>query len=103
MGGSTYVDLISDGLKEYFFADFGLAGITEFSITDISPLLDAADPKAFPTFLDFTPGATSLTMKAVAAPMYIAPGPLPMLGCAAALAFSRPLRRRIKLAKHSLR
>jgi hypothetical protein len=38
-----------------------------FSLTGISPLVDAGDPTAFPTFLDWAGTATSLTMTAIAA------------------------------------
>jgi hypothetical protein len=40
-------------------------GVTTFSLQGISPLVDAADPRAFPTFLDFTGTATTLTMAAL--------------------------------------
>jgi hypothetical protein len=104
VGGTTFSDLISDGIREYFFlADFGLTGVTDFSIADINtdPLVgvDAADPLAFPTFLDFT-GAGTLTMKADLTTEV--PGPLPVLGCGAAFSFSRRLRSRIKLSKLSV-
>jgi len=97
VGGTTFADLISDGVKEYFFStDFGLSGITEFTIADISPLVDAADPTAFPTFLDFTPGATSLTMKAGGGGggggTSSVPAPLPLLSGAAFLGSLRKLR-----------
>lgn len=97
VGGAVLgTDLIADGVKEYFFlSDFGLTGVTGFSLVDIAPLVDAADPTAFPTFLDFTPGAGPLTMTAV-------PGPLPVLGCGAAFGFSRKLRRRIKLSTRTV-
>jgi len=96
--GETLIksDLLADGSKEYFFlTDFGLSSVTAFSLRDISPLVDAANSTAFPTFLDFTPGATGLTMKSPAASV---PGPLPALGLSAAFAFSRNLRRRVKAA-----
>lgn len=95
VGGMTFADLISDGVKEYFFStDFGLSGVTEFTIADISPLVDAADPTAFPTFLDFTPGATSLTMKAGSGGggTTSVPAPLPLLSGAALLGSLRKLR-----------
>jgi REJ domain. len=40
-------------------------GVTTFSLQGISPLVDTADPTAFPTFLDFTGTPTSLTMAAM--------------------------------------
>ena len=107
VGGTTFSDLISDGTREYFFlADFGLTGVTEFSIADINadPLVgvDAADSLAFPTFLDFT-GSGTLTLRADLSTEVTrtssVPGPLPILGLAAAFGFSRKLRKRIKLHK----
>jgi len=91
----TASDLTADGLTEYFFSAYGLSSVKAFSLRDISPLVDAADSTAFPTFLDFTPGATGLMMKSPAASV---PGPLPALGLSAAFAFSRKLRRRVKAA-----
>ena len=101
VGGSLIAsDLTADGLTEYFFSsDYGLSGVTAFSLRDIFPLVDAADSTAFPTFLDFTPGATALTMKArEGLPPASVPGPLPALGLSAAFAFSRKLRGRVKAA-----
>jgi hypothetical protein len=106
VGSTTYSDLISDGVTEYsFLADFGLTGVTDFSIADIKPLVgvDVADPTAFPVFLDFTSGAGSLTMMAdmsteVTGSAQV-PGPLSIFGCGAAFSFSRRLRTRIKLSK----
>ena len=91
-------DLTADGLTEYFFSAYGLSGVKAFSLRDISPLVDAADSTAFPTFLDFTPGATALTMRAREGAPASVPGPLPALGLSAAFAFSRKLRRRVKAA-----
>ena len=92
-------DLLADGVKEYFFSsDFSLSGVTAFSLRDISPLVDAADSTAFPTFLDFTPGSMALTMKAREGAPASVPGPLPALGLSAAFAFSRKLRGRVKAA-----
>ena len=92
-------DLLADGVKEYFFSsDFKLSGVTAFSLRDISPLVDAADSTAFPTFLDFTPGSSGLTMKAREGAPASVPGPLPALGLSAAFAFSRKLRGRVKAA-----
>jgi hypothetical protein len=91
-------DLTADGLTEYFFSAYGLSGVKAFSLRDISPLVDAADSTAFPTFLDFTPGATGLMMKAREGAPASVPGPLPALGLSAAFAFSRKLRRRVKAA-----
>ena len=100
VGGSLIAsDLLADGIKEYFFlADYGLSGVTAFSLRDISPLVDAADSTAFPTFLDFTSGATGLTMKAREGAPASVPGPLPALGLSAAFVFSRKLRGRVKAA-----
>jgi hypothetical protein len=94
----TASDLSADGLTEYFFSAYGLSGVKAFSLRDISPLVDAADPTAFPTFLDFTPGSMALTMKAREGAPASVPGPLPALGLSAAFAFSRKLRRRVKAA-----
>jgi hypothetical protein len=92
-------DLLADGVKEYFFSsDFSLSGVTAFSLRDISPLVDAADSTAFPTFLDFTSGAMGLTMRAREGAPASVPGPLPALGLSAAFAFSRKLRGRVKAA-----
>jgi len=91
-------DLTADGSTEYFFSSYGLSGVKAFSLRDISPLVDAADSTAFPTFLDFTPGATGLMMKARDGAPASVPGPLPALGLSAAFAFSRKLRRRVKAA-----
>jgi len=92
-------DLLADGVKEYFFSsDFKLSGVTAFSLRDISPLVDAADSTAFPTFLDFTPGSSGLTMKAREGAPASVPGPLPALGLSAAFVFSRKLRGRVKAA-----
>jgi hypothetical protein len=91
-------DLTADGLTEYFFSAYGLSGVKAFSLRDISPLVDAADSTAFPTFLDFTSGATGLMMKAREGAAASVPGPLPALGLSAAFAFSRKLRGRVKAA-----
>jgi len=100
VGGSLIAsELLADGSTEYFFlANYGLSGVTAFSLRDILPLVDAADPTAFPTFLDFTSGATGLTMKAREGAPASVPGPLPALGLSAAFAFSRKLRGRVKAA-----
>ena len=94
----TASDLSADGLTEYFFSAYGLSGVKAFSLRDISPLVDAADPTAFPTFLDFTPGSMDLRMRARDGAPASVPGPLPALGLSAAFAFSRKLRRRVKAA-----
>ena len=95
VGGVVIDPDISSGIEYFFLSDYGLDNVTEFSLAEIFPLVDAADPTAFPTFLDFTPGAASLMMKPV-------PGPLPLLGGGAAFAFSRKLRKRIKLSSLSV-
>ncbi len=99
--GDTLIeeDLISDGTKEYFFlADFGLDDIAAFSLRDILPLVDAADPTAFPTFLDFTPGAGSLTMRAV-----VVPEPNSLLGLFAlgTLGAGATLKRQLKSSQYT--
>ena len=94
----TASDLTADGLTEYFFSAYGLSGVKAFSLRDISPLVDAADSTAFPTFLDFTSGATGLSMRARDGAPASVPGPLPALGLSAAFAFSRKLRGRVKAA-----
>jgi len=89
-------DLISDGLTEYFFStNFSLANVTAFSLRDISPLVDAADPTAFPTFLDFTSGAGPLTMKPVSEAV---PEPNSLLGLFAlgTLGAASTLKRKLK-------
>jgi len=100
VGGSLIAsDLPADGSTEYIFlADYGLSGVKAFSLRDILPLVDAADPTAFPTFLDFTSGAMGLTMRAREGAPASVPGPLPALGLSAAFAFSRKLRGRVKAA-----
>ena len=99
VGGSLIAsDLTADGSTEYFFSAYGLSGVTAFSLRDILPLVDAADPTAFPTFLDFTSGAMGLTMKAREGAPASVPGPLPALGLSAAFAFSRKLCGRVKAA-----
>lgn len=45
----------------------GYTGITTFDLRGISPLVDPTNPVAFPTYLDFTAGATGLSMTAIAA------------------------------------
>jgi hypothetical protein len=94
--GDTLIasDLTADGLTEYFFlGDFGLDDIAGFSLRDILPLVDAADPTAFPTFLDFTPGAGPLTMRAV-----VVPEPNSLLGLFAlgTLGAASTLKRKLK-------
>jgi hypothetical protein len=99
VGSTTFSDLMSDGIKEYsFLGDFGLTAVTDFSIADINPLVDVADVTAFPIFLDFTPGAGPLTMKADLSTTPV-PAPLPLLGLGAFFGYSRKLRKRLKTSK----
>lgn len=67
VGGVKVADLLPD--DEVTFASLGLSNVTSFIIRGIPDLaLDSADPNfstLFPTFLDFTPGATSLSMTAL--------------------------------------
>jgi hypothetical protein len=103
--GDTLIasDLTADGVKEYFFlGDFALDDIAAFSLRDISPLVDAADPTAFPTFLDFTPGAGPLTMKAVESGVAV-PEPNSLLGLFAlgTLGAASTLKRQLKPSKSS--
>jgi hypothetical protein len=87
-------NLLGDGTTEYFFSTLTPSiTVTSFNLRDITPLRDAADPTAFPVFLDFTTGSSGLTIIPTSA--VSAPGPLPALGVSAAFAFSRRLRRRI--------
>jgi len=87
-------NLMGDGTTEYFFSALTPSiTVTSFNLRDITPLRDAADPTAFPVFLDFTLGSSNLTITPTSA--VSAPGPLPALGVSAAFAFSRRLRRRI--------
>jgi hypothetical protein len=82
-------NLSGNGITEYSFSQLVPSiNVTSFSLRDITPLRDAADPTAFPVFLDFTTGSSGLTITPV-------PGPLPALGVSAAFAFSRRFRRRI--------
>lgn len=60
--GGSIVDTLDPG-EDFFFGP----GVTSFSLQGISPFVDAANPTVFPTFLDFTGTATSLTMSASAA------------------------------------
>lgn len=60
------VDELDPG-EIFYFLDKGYAGITTFELRGISPLVDPENPLAFPTWLDFTPGATGLSMTAIAA------------------------------------
>lgn len=56
-------------------------GVTSFSITGISPLLDVADPgfsAAFPTFLDFSGSPTELRMTAIIVPTDDDPSDIPV-------------------------
>lgn len=74
MGFTGPFDIIVDGIvvasilpgESYFFDP--LDDVTTFDLVGILPLLDIADAgfaTAFPTFLDFTGGALSLTMTAI--------------------------------------
>ena len=101
--GDTLIasDLTADGVREYFFfGDFGLDDIAAFSLRDILPLVDAADPTAFPTFLDFTPGAGPLTMRAVESGVVV-PEPNSLLGLFAlgTLGAASTLKRQLKPSK----
>jgi hypothetical protein len=58
--GGVVVDLLNPG-EDFFFGP----GVTSFSLEGISPFVDATDPQAFPTFLDFTGQAADLTMTAI--------------------------------------
>lgn len=97
IGGITVASL-SPGSSHVFGA-----GVTSFSITGITPLIDIADPafgNSFPTFLDFTvvSGQTlSMTaLEAVASPAPVVPEPssILLLGTGLAnLAFYRRYRR----------
>jgi hypothetical protein len=58
--GGSIIDILDPG-ESFVFGP----GVTTFSLEGISPLVDAADPTAFPTFLDFTGPATNLTMTAL--------------------------------------
>ena len=68
----------------------GGTGISEFVVSGIAPLVDGADPAAFPTFLTFNTGQGSFTMQGVVAQ---APEPamaaLTVLGLAAATRLRR--------------
>jgi hypothetical protein len=68
-------------LEEFVLADVGLDNVIEFRITGI-PLLDVAAPDfstAFPTFLDFTPGASGLLMTALISQPVPVPAALPLM------------------------
>lgn len=73
--GGTTVDSILPG-ESYFFDP--LDDVTSFDLVGILPLLDIADAgfaTAFPTFLDFTGDALSLTMTAILVPSSSVPEP----------------------------
>jgi hypothetical protein len=53
---------------EHFFF---IPGVSTFSLQSISPLVDAANPLAFPTFLNYVGAPTTLTMEAITAPAAI--------------------------------
>lgn len=73
--GFGTVTLVIDGMvvaeldpgELFDFVAAGYTGLTRFELRGISPLVDPDNPLAFPTWLDFTPGATGLTMSAIAA------------------------------------
>lgn len=77
------------------FFDLSGLGLSEFSLVGIDPLLDADDPgfsSAFPTFLDWTGTATTMTMIAIetTASAVSEPGILALFGFGVlALAFRR--------------
>ncbi len=68
---TLYIDGVAvaelDPGEVFNFLTEGFVGITTFDLRGIEPLIDPANPTAFPTYLDFTPGATGLSMTAIAA------------------------------------
>jgi hypothetical protein len=66
-----YIDGVAVGELDpgevFDFLLAGYTGITTFDLRGISPLVDPTNPVAFPTYLDFTAGATGLSMTAIAA------------------------------------
>jgi hypothetical protein len=60
----TVLDADLDSSESFIFGP----GISKFSLTSIDPDVDAGDPTAFPTFLDFTGSPTSLLMSAITSP-----------------------------------
>ena len=79
--------------ESYFFDP--LADVTSFDLVGIFPFLDIAGPgfaTAFPTFLDFTGGALSLTMTAILADSTSVPEPGTLLLFGAGLTFVMRLR-----------
>ena len=69
------------GLVEFVLADAGLVNVMEFRITGI-PLLDVGAPDfstAFPTFLDFTAGASGFSMTALTVQAVPVPAALPLM------------------------
>ncbi|MDO9167071.1 MAG: PEP-CTERM sorting domain-containing protein [Rhodoferax sp.] len=94
-------DIVIDGVVvasiapggSYFFDP--LDDVTTFDLVGILPLLDIAGPgfaTAFPTFLDFTGGALSLTMTAILADGAPVPEPGTLLLFGAGLTFVMRLR-----------
>jgi hypothetical protein len=57
----TILDSDLDSNESFIFGP----GFSKFLLTSIDPDVDAGDPTAFPTFLDFTGSPTSLLMSAI--------------------------------------
>lgn len=98
-------DIVIDGIvvasilpgESYFFdpLDDPLVHVTRFDLVGIFPFLDIAGPgfaTAFPTFLDFTGDALSLTMTAILADSTSVPEPGTLLLFGAGLTFVMRLR-----------
>jgi hypothetical protein len=63
--GNTLIGVFGEG-ESVSFADFGFAnGVTAFTISGISPLVDGANPLGFPVKLAFSSPFTSFTMEGI--------------------------------------
>jgi hypothetical protein len=88
--GGVIVDSDLDSTETFSFG----SGVSSFKLLGIAPPVDAADPTAFPTFLDFTDGATQLTMTALVPTVAGVPAPATAVLLAAGLGLVAWVRRR---------
>jgi hypothetical protein len=93
--GGTSLGIFSPGMGVDFTDNFP-GGVSEFSVTGINPLVDAADPLAFPLKLSFNTSTADFDMQALPGASAIPePSSVLLLGSGIAVVFLA-MRRRLK-------
>lgn len=98
--GETVLGQFSPGQSVDFVSLLG-SGVSEFSVTGIEPLVDSADPLAFPLKLAFNTPTASFDMVAITPPTESVPEPMTTWGLLALGAFATSQLKRSQNPKRS--